>query len=78
MIEVILYDDFVINYKDLKSSSLAVQLSVDCHMKITVNKKTFYDDWICPIELYFQYCEWRNKCKKMHNYCDFNYITEGI
>ena len=76
MIEVILYDDFVINYKDLKSSSLAVQLSVDCHMKITVNKKTFYDDWICPIELYFQYCEWRNKCKKMHNYCDFNYITE--
>lgn len=78
MIEVILYDDFIINYKDLKSSSLAVQLSVDCHMKITVNKKTFYDDWICPIELYFQYCEWRNKCKKMHNYCDFNYITETI
>ncbi len=76
MLNVILYDDFVIDYNDLKSSLLETQLSVDCHMKITINEKIFYNDWICPIEFYYQYCKWKNNCKESNDYSDFEYVTE--
>ena len=45
-------------------------------MKITINDKIFYNDWICPIEFYYQYCKWKNNCKEAYEYSDFEYVTE--
>lgn len=47
-------------------------LSIDCKMKIYIDKNLFFDDWICPLELYYQLKKWEMKIKdNVMN--DFNY-----
>lgn len=75
MINVEIFDDFILKEKDLESNSLEVLLSVDCHMKITIASRIFYEDWICPIELYYHYKIWINKLQ-LNQLSEFVYITE--
>ena len=47
----------------------------DCWATIIVNDEVFFEDWICPLELYFQYLDWK---KDFDNGLirDFEYISD--
>lgn len=59
MIKIELYEDeFILNKSDLKINKYPELNSIDCKMRITIEDKIFYDDWICPLEFYYQFKSW--------------------
>lgn len=75
MIKIEFLDEFIIKEKDIKNNSLETLLSIDCRLKIIVDENLYYEDWVCPLEMYYHYRIWKNKCKP-NNFIDFKYITE--
>ncbi len=77
MLQVELYNDnFVLTENDLKSKSLEILLSVDCNMRIMVDGLVFYDDCVCPLELYYHYNLWKKIEQKTNLQIDFVHFTE--
>src|SRR5690554_2692847 len=75
MIKIELYDDdFTIFKFDLDAKTYPILNSIDCKMRIIVENKIFYDDWICPLELYYQFKLWFEDVKK-GNLKDFSHET---
>ncbi len=60
MIKVKLIGDFKFNKLDILNRDYIKALSVDCIMSVSIDNKPVYEDWICPLELYFQLLEWDN------------------
>ena len=74
--ELLFYDDnFRISKNDLIiSESIEKQLSIDCKLKIIINGRIFYDDWIYPLELYYEYLKWNESFQK-GEHTNFQYNT---
>lgn len=75
MFEVMLTEDFEFSYQDVARRDYAKSLMTDCLLKFAVNGELIYDDWICPLELYFQYLDWKKDLQN-NNICDFYYISD--
>lgn len=75
MIKVQLSGDFEFKEKDLKKRNYELSITTDCWATITVNDELFFEDWICPLELYFQYLDWK---EDFNNGLirDFEYISD--
>lgn len=75
MIKVLLSGEFEFKDKDLKNRNYELSIMTDCWATITVNDEVFFEDWICPLELYFQYLDWK---KDFDNGLirDFEYISD--
>lgn len=59
MIKVQLSGEFEFNEKDLKNRNYELSIITDCWVTIIINDEVFFDDWICPLEIYFQYLDWK-------------------
>lgn len=59
MIKVQLSGEFEFLNNDLKKRNYEKSITTDCWMKIVINDELFFDDWVCPLELYFQYLDWK-------------------
>ena len=75
MIKLQLIGEFVFSKKDLQKRNYSKSIMTDCWMKLVINDDLFFDDWICPLELYFQYLDWKEDYKNgvMRN---FEYISD--
>ena len=75
MIKVQLSGDFEFKEKDLKKRNYELSITTDCWATITINDELFFEDWICPLELYFQYLDWK---EDFNNGLirDFEYISD--
>ena len=75
MVQLELYNDaFTLESDDLIIEKYPKLFWVECKMKIVIDNQIFYDDWINPLELYFQYKNWYRKvCEK--NLTSFYYNT---
>ena len=67
-------NDFKIYQKKLNSDIMLKLLSVDCKMKFFVDNNMFFNDWICPLEFYYQLRHWYNKILD-GEFIDFHYNT---
>lgn len=80
MIRLKLYEDlFVLDkndldiYKEPMDANLMIKLlSVDCKMKLRIDKKLYVDDWVCPLELYYQFKKWEENIY-LNRFIDFEY-----
>ena len=59
MIKAQLNGKFEFNEKDLNTRNYELSIVTDCWITISINGEVFLDDWICPLELYFQYLDWK-------------------
>ena len=59
MIKVQLSGEFEFKDQDLKSKNYELSIITDCWVSIVINDELFFEDWICPLELYFQYIDWK-------------------
>ena len=75
MIKVQLSGEFQFNEKDLNTRNYALSIMTDCWITININGEVFLDDWICPLELYFQYFDWK---QDLDNGLikDFEYVSD--
>ena len=75
MIKVQLSGDFKFKEKDLKKRNYELSIITDCWATITINDELFFEDWICPLELYFQHLDWK---EDFNNGLirDFEYISD--
>lgn len=75
MIKLQLIGEFVFSNKDLQKRNYSKSIMTDCWMKLVINDDLFFDDWICPLELYFQYLDWKEDYKNgvIRN---FEYISD--
>ena len=75
MIKVRLNGDFYFTNSDLVEKNYAKAIMTDCWMTIEIGDERCFDDWVCPLELYFQYLDWKKDYLK-GNIHDFNYISD--
>jgi hypothetical protein len=75
MLDIKLIGDFKYNKLDISNRNYIESLSIDCIMKIMVDNRIIYDDWVCPLELYFQLVKWNNSNINGH-YNSFYYISD--
>lgn len=59
MITVQLCGEFDFSHKDLSIRNYEKSITTDCWMKFHINEDLFFDDWICPLEMYYQYLDWK-------------------
>ena len=75
MINVQLSGEFAFSNTDVMKRDYLKALATDCWMKISINGEVFYDDWVCPLELYFQYLRWKEHTLK-NNMQSFHYVSD--
>lgn len=75
MIKMQLSGEFVFSNEDLQRKNYSKSITTDCWMKLVINDELFFNDWICPLELYFQYLDWK-KDYKNGLIRDFEYISD--
>ena len=75
MIKVKLSGEFEFSNNDLVRKNYEKSIMTDCWMQIIINDDLFFDDWVCPLELYFQYLDWKKDFdnKVIRN---FEYISD--
>lgn len=75
MICVQLSGEFEFSHADVMKRDYYKALTTDCWMTISINEITFYDDWVCPLEFYFQYLKWKEEFLT-GNIQSFHYISD--
>ena len=75
MIKMQLSGEFVFSNEDLQRKNYSKSITTDCWMKLVINDELFFNDWICPLELYFQYLDWKEDYKN-GLIRDFEYISD--
>lgn len=75
MLIVQLSGDFVFSDADVMNQDYIKALTTDCWMTISIMDNVLYNDWICPLELYFQYMNWKKEFLA-GNVQSFHYISD--
>lgn len=75
MINIKLIGEFKFNKLDVLNRNYIKALTVDCIMSVSIDNKLVYEDWICPLELYFQLLEWNNRIISKYN-TSFHYFSD--
>lgn len=75
MVNVQLIGEFEFSKEELLSKNYAKALMTDCLMEFKLNDESLYDDWVCPLELYFQYLHWKSDLID-NKIFDFNYNSD--
>lgn len=75
MLRVQLIGEFKFSNEDLIKRDYKKSIMTDCWMQIIINDVLLFDDWICPLEFYFQYLIWKQNVDDGKIY-DFEYISD--
>lgn len=73
--KVQLIGEFDFTREELMSRDYAKSIMTDCWMVIEIDEKKYFDDWICPLECYFQLTDWK-KGVLSGTIIDFHYISD--